>query len=46
MKGYGPGAVDIDLGALMPRWEQVRGYEHLGLAFGEHLGHNIVSIQE
>lgn len=34
MKGYGLGTVDINLGALMPRWEQVRVYGHLGLQFG------------
>jgi D-alanyl-D-alanine carboxypeptidase len=34
MKGYGLGTVDINLGALMPRWEQVRVYGHLGSQFG------------
>jgi D-alanyl-D-alanine carboxypeptidase len=34
MKGYGLGVVDINLGALMPRWEHIRVYGHLGLQFG------------
>jgi len=34
MKGYGLGVVDIDLGALLPRWENVRFYGHLGSQFG------------
>ena len=34
MKGYGLGIVDINLGALMPQWEQVRVYGHLGNQFG------------
>jgi D-alanyl-D-alanine carboxypeptidase len=34
MKGYGLGVVDINLGALMPQWENVRVYGHLGLQFG------------
>jgi len=34
MKGYGLGVVDIDLGAILPRWEQVQVYGHLGSQFG------------
>lgn len=34
MKGYGLGVVDIDVGALMPRWERERVYGHLGSQFG------------
>jgi D-alanyl-D-alanine carboxypeptidase len=34
MKGYGLGVVDIDLGLIMPRWEQVRVYGHLGSQYG------------
>ena len=34
MKGYGLGTVDINLGALLPRWGQVRAYGHLGSSFG------------
>lgn len=34
MKGYGLGVVDINLGALMPQWEHVRVYGHLGNQFG------------
>ncbi|HER43963.1 MAG TPA: class A beta-lactamase-related serine hydrolase, partial [Candidatus Eisenbacteria bacterium] len=34
MKGYGLGAVDINLGALMPQWERIRVYGHLGLQYG------------
>jgi D-alanyl-D-alanine carboxypeptidase len=34
MKGYGLGVVDINLGAIMPRWEKVRVYGHLGSSFG------------
>jgi D-alanyl-D-alanine carboxypeptidase len=34
MKGYGLGVVDINLGAMMPRWAHVRVYGHLGSGFG------------
>jgi D-alanyl-D-alanine carboxypeptidase len=34
MKGYGLGVVDINLGALLPQWERVRVYGHLGSGFG------------
>jgi D-alanyl-D-alanine carboxypeptidase len=34
MKGYGLGVVDINLGPLLPQWEHVRVYGHLGLQFG------------
>ena len=34
MKGYGLGVVDINLGAMMPRWAHVRAHGHLGSAFG------------
>lgn len=34
MNGYGLGTVDINLGVLMPQWEHVRVYGHLGLQFG------------
>jgi D-alanyl-D-alanine carboxypeptidase len=34
MKGYGLGVVDIDLGAMMPRWAHVRVHGHLGSGFG------------
>ncbi len=34
MKGYGLGVVDINLGAMMPRWELVRVYGHLGSGIG------------
>jgi D-alanyl-D-alanine carboxypeptidase len=34
MKGYGLGAVDINLGALMPQWERIQVYGHLGLQYG------------
>ena len=34
MKGYGLGVVDINIGALMPRWGQERVYGHLGSQFG------------
>jgi D-alanyl-D-alanine carboxypeptidase len=34
MKGYGLGVAEIDLGSLMPRWNLVRFYGHLGSAFG------------
>jgi D-alanyl-D-alanine carboxypeptidase len=34
MKGYGLGVVDINIGAMLPRWEHVRVYGHLGSGFG------------
>ena len=34
MKGYGLGVVDINLGAIVPRWAHVRIYGHLGSGFG------------
>jgi len=34
MKGYGLGVVDINLGAIMPSWNRVRVYGHLGNQFG------------
>ena len=34
MKGYGLGVVDINLGAIMPRWAHVRAHGHLGSTFG------------
>jgi len=34
MKGYGLGVVDIDIGAMFPRWKQVRVYGHLGNQYG------------
>lgn len=34
MKAYGLGVADIALGALLPQWEHVRIYGHLGLQFG------------
>ncbi len=34
MKGYGLGVVDINIGALAPRWEHVWIYGHLGSGFG------------
>lgn len=34
MKGYGLGVVDIDLGAILPRWKNVRAYGHLGSQYG------------
>ena len=34
MKGYGLGVVDINLGAMMPRWAHVRVHGHLGSGFG------------
>jgi len=34
MKGYGLGVVDIDIGALMPKWDEVRCYGHLGSGIG------------
>ena len=34
MKGYGLGVVDIDLGPIMPQWEEVEVYGHLGSQFG------------
>ena len=34
MKGYGLGVVDINVGAMLPRWQRVRSYGHLGNQFG------------
>ena len=34
MKGYGLGVVDINLGAILPEWEGVQVYGHLGSQFG------------
>ncbi len=34
MKGSGLGVVDINLGAILPRWARVRIYGHLGSGFG------------
>ncbi len=34
MNGYGLGVVDINLGAILPRWEDVRTVGHLGSQFG------------
>ena len=34
MKGYGLGVVDINIGALMPKWKDVRCYGHLGSHIG------------
>jgi D-alanyl-D-alanine carboxypeptidase len=34
MKGYGLGVVDINIGAMMPQWEHVQVYGHLGSQFG------------
>jgi hypothetical protein len=34
MKGYGLGVVDINIGALMPKWDGVRCYGHLGNSIG------------
>lgn len=34
MKGYGLGVVDIDIGALLPKWAGVRCHGHLGSQFG------------
>jgi D-alanyl-D-alanine carboxypeptidase len=34
MKRYGLGVVDIDIGALMPKWDSVRCYGHLGSQIG------------
>jgi D-alanyl-D-alanine carboxypeptidase len=34
MKGYGLGVVDINVGAILPRWAHVRIYGHLGSGFG------------
>lgn len=34
MKGYGLGTVDVNLGLILPRWESVRMYGHLGNAYG------------
>ncbi len=34
MKGYGLGTVDINLGAILPNWQDVEIYGHLGSQFG------------
>lgn len=34
MQGYGLGVVDINLGLMLPRWENVRVYGHLGSQYG------------
>jgi D-alanyl-D-alanine carboxypeptidase len=34
MKGYGLGVVDINVGLMQPRWENVRVYGHLGSQYG------------
>lgn len=34
MKGYGLGVVDINLGAILPKWKDVQVYDHLGSQFG------------
>jgi D-alanyl-D-alanine carboxypeptidase len=34
MKGYGLGVVDINMGAILPNWENVEVYGHLGSQFG------------
>ncbi len=34
MKGYGLGTVDMNLGAILPKWKDVRAYGHLGSMFG------------
>jgi len=34
MKGYGLGVVDINFGAMLPKWKDVRAYGHLGSGFG------------
>jgi len=34
MKAYGLGVVDINIGALLPKWDGVRCYGHLGSQFG------------
>ncbi len=34
MKGYGLGVVDINIGAIAPRWAHVRIHGHLGSGFG------------
>jgi D-alanyl-D-alanine carboxypeptidase len=34
MTGYGLGVVDINLGAILPMWKDVRTYGHLGSTFG------------
>jgi D-alanyl-D-alanine carboxypeptidase len=34
MKGYGLGVVDINFGAILPEWEDVQVYGHLGSQFG------------
>lgn len=34
MNGYGLGVVDINLGAMLPKWKDVKVYGHLGSQFG------------
>jgi D-alanyl-D-alanine carboxypeptidase len=34
MNGYGLGVANINLGAILPNWENVKVYGHLGSAFG------------
>jgi len=34
MKGYGLGTVSLNVRALMPQWESVQAYGHLGSTFG------------
>jgi D-alanyl-D-alanine carboxypeptidase len=34
MKGYGLGVVGLNVGALLPKWKDVRAYGHLGSQFG------------
>lgn len=34
MKGYGLGVVDINIGLLLPKWDAIRCYGHLGSQFG------------
>ncbi len=34
MKGYGVGTVDMNLGAILPKWKDVRAYGHAGSMFG------------
>jgi D-alanyl-D-alanine carboxypeptidase len=34
MKGYGLGVVDINFAAILPKWEGVQAYGHLGSQFG------------
>jgi len=34
MRGYGLGTVDMNLGAILPKWKDVRAYGHLGSTFG------------